>query len=102
MVQTLIKNLDGLDDAVGRCLDARLILPALSLVFAGIDIVASLERDASEGTKAAFTKWADRSLPRPKSLPCPSLDLYPAHCEIRHTATAESDLSRTGKARKIY
>jgi hypothetical protein len=102
MVETLIKNLDGLDEAVVRCLDARLILPALSLVFAGIDIVASLERQPGEGTKASFTRWVEQYLLPAKPLGCTSLELYAARCGILHTFTPESDLSRTGKARKIY
>ena len=102
MLETLIKNLDGLDEAVVRCLGARLILPALSILFVGIDIVASLERQPGEGTKTSFTRWVEQYLLPAKPLGCTSLDLYAARCGILHTFTAESDLSRTGKARKLY
>jgi len=101
-VETLIKNLDGLDEAVVRCLDAKLILPALTLVFAGIDIVASLERQSGEGTKASFRRWVEQYLLPAKPLGCTSLELYAARCGIVHTFTPESDLSRTGRVRKIY
>jgi hypothetical protein len=101
-VDTLIKNLDGLDEAVIRCLDAKLILPGLSLVFAGIDIVASLERQPGESTKVSFTRWVDQYLLPAKPLGCTSLELYAARCGILHTFTADSDLSRTRGVRKIY
>jgi len=102
MLETLIKNLDGLDEAVVRCLGARLILPALSLLFVGIDIVASLERQPGEGMKASFTRWVEQYLLPARPLGCTSIELYAARCGILHTFTAESDLSRTGKARKLY
>ena len=98
----LAKNLAGLDDAVDRCLDARLILPGLALLYAGIDIMASLERQPSEGTKASFTRWVDMYLLPAKPLGCSALELYAARCGILYTFTADSELSQAAIVRKIF
>ena len=100
-MQALLGNLISLDDAVERCLAAKLILPALTLLYAGIDVVASLERVPDEGTRASFTWWVDSYLLKAKPLACTALELYAARCGILHTFTAKSDLSRSGKARQV-
>ena len=98
----LEKNLAGLNDAVDCCLEARQILPGLALLYAGIDIMASLERQPSEGTKASFTRWVDTYLLPAKPLGCSALELYAARCGILHTFTADSELSQAAIVRKIY
>ena len=101
-MDVLVKNLAGLDEAIGGCLGREQFLPALILIYAGIDIVASAERHQSEGTGASFTRWVDSYLFPKKALECTAVELYAARCGILHTSTADSDLSRAGKARKIY
>jgi hypothetical protein len=44
------------------------LLSTLILVYSGIDILASLERQPNEGTKAAFVCWAEDYLR--KQRPC--------------------------------
>lgn len=99
--KTLIDNLVGLDDAVGLCIDGRRILPALTLIYAGLDIVASLERVPTEGTRAAFVRWVEKYLRPEGTLGCTAMELYAARCGVLHTFSAESDLSRAGRAREI-
>lgn len=77
-------------------------MPALVLIYAGIDIVAWLaSRDAAAKSKERFTWWVDHYLLPVKSLRCSSLDLYAGRCAIVHTFTADSDLSDTARAKKI-
>jgi hypothetical protein len=101
-IEALINDLAHLDDAVGICLQKKHILPALVLLYAGIDIVASLECQLSDGTKASFVRWVERYLLPAKPMGCTALELYSARCAILHTYTADSDLSKRGQARKVY
>lgn len=88
--------------AAQDCLKARRILPCLTLIYAGMDVMASLEARSGEGVGAAFTRWVNTYLlPSPK-LNCAAVDLYAARCAVVHTFTPESTLSKSGKATAIY
>lgn len=95
------QNTKALIDSIEECLEKRRLLPCLTLLYVGIDIVAALERKHRESTKAAFVRWVNRYLLKARSLPCTALELYAARCGIVHTFTPDSDLSRKGQARKI-
>lgn len=101
-MESLILNLHSFDKAATILFDQRYIVPGLALLYTGIDIAASLERLGHEGTKASFIRWSNSYLLRNRALPCTSADLYSARCGILHTHSAESDLSRAGKTRKVY
>ncbi len=100
-LKTFERHMDTLFGAINSCEANKFVLPALMLIYSGIDILASLERRKGEGTKASFTRWVDEYLLKAVSLPCTSLELYAARCGILHTLTPESDLSRKGKAREV-
>ena len=100
--------LEALDAQIGellagaeRCLSDKQTLAALVLIYASIDIMGSLERAEGEGTRKSFIRWADAYLLPRDSLPCTSLELYAARCGVLHTLTADADLTREGKARRI-
>ncbi|HUW20012.1 MAG TPA: hypothetical protein VMW16_11990 [Sedimentisphaerales bacterium] len=95
------RHVDTLFKGIDSCEANKLVLPALMLIYSGIDIVASLERKKGEGTQASFTRWVDMYLLKAVSLPCTSLELYAARCGILHGLTPESGLSRKGKAREV-
>lgn len=101
-MDTISNALKSIIQAVDLCLENKLILPALILIYSGIDIVGSLEREEGETSKASFIKWANTYLLKEKSLGCSDQDLYAARCGILHTASAESNLSKSGKALKVY
>jgi hypothetical protein len=88
-------------DAIEDCLAEHRLLPCLTLLYFGIDVVASLERRPGEKPKAAFVRWVDENLLEVRPLPCTALELYAARCGVVHTFTAESDLSRKGLARQV-
>jgi hypothetical protein len=88
-------------DAIEDCLAKGRLLPCLTLLYSGVDVVASLERRPGEGTQAAFVRWIDENLLKSHPLPCTALELYAARCGVVHTFTAESDLSRRGSARRV-
>jgi hypothetical protein len=93
--ENVITLLESIDD----CLAKQRILPCLTLLYSGIDVVASLEYPAS--TRARFIKWVDEYLLTNTSLSCTGADLYGARCGLLHSFSAESDLSNQGKARQI-
>ncbi len=100
-MDVILQNLKALDEEMHDCLANNRVLPALILIYAGIDIVASLESDVKDGVQRSFTRWVDLyMLPHPK-LECTALELYAARCGMVHTLTADSKLSRQGKARTI-
>ena len=95
-------HLSALDRAIDHSVENNLVLPALILIFTGIDVLASLERREGEGTQKSFVRWADTYLV-PQGLPdCSGIDLYGARCGVLHSFAAESCLSRSGKAKPVH
>lgn len=98
-MKSFCQNLTTLFLAIEACIQDKRILPALMLIYSGMDILASL--DQGKSTRSSFMKWVDEYLLKAHSFPCTSLELYAARCGILHTLTAESDLSREGRVRQI-
>jgi hypothetical protein len=97
----LLKNLNALTRAATLLCGEQLHLPALALVYTGLDVIASIERKLDEGTKAAFIRWVNAYFIPRLPVPCTGEDIYGARCGILHALTARSDLSAQGKAREI-
>ena len=98
-ISKITGHMGALIRSIDLCLGERLILPALILIFSGIDVLAALERRQDEGTRKSFVRWADRYLaPR---MQCSGIDFYGARCGILHSLSASSDLSRGRKARVV-
>jgi hypothetical protein len=93
-------NLRDISDAIGLCLNARKVLPALILLYSAMDAVAALERRGNEGTRSAFVRWVERYMSLDE-LGCTGLDLYAARCGILHGFSGSSDLSKARKARVV-
>ena len=102
MNDSFYRNTVALIETIEECLEKRRLLPCLILLYTGIDVMASLERRTGEGTGAAFVRWVDRYMLDAHPLPCASAELYAARCGILHALSADSDLSRQGKARKVF
>ncbi len=89
--------------AIRLCLENRLRMPALALIYCGIDVLANLDRPADDAdvTQVDFVRWAERYMECDKSLGVSGLDLYAARCGILHTYGMDSRLSKKGRARPI-
>jgi hypothetical protein len=98
-MKALMQNMYALLRAVDSCLELNLTIPALILLYSGIDTIAALEQGRAD--RNAFTKWVDSYLLASKTLPCSALDLYAARCGVLHTLTSDSDLARSAKAKRI-
>jgi hypothetical protein len=90
--------------AVDDLLQSQLRLPAMLVLYAGIDIMASLDRPESslEVKRSDFVNWADKYLLPGTQLACSAGDLYAARCGLLHAYIAESRLSLEEKARQIW
>jgi hypothetical protein len=95
------EGLTSLLEAIDECLQRRWVLPALVLIYTGIDVLAAMQKRQGEGTRRSFERWADSYMIRPGTLPCTSTDLYAARCGVLHAFTAQADLIKKGLARPI-
>ena len=89
--------------AIRLCLDNHMRMPALALIYCGIDVLASLSRPAvsAEVASSDFVCWAERYMECEKLLKISGIDLYAARCGILHTYTMDSSLSRKGRSKRI-
>lgn len=101
--EALIENTTRHLKAINLCIENNLRMPALILVYSGIDIFAALNRPAEkeEGTRKDFKEWCELYLLSNNELPCSATDLYAARCGVVHSYTAESRLSRNMAAKEI-
>ncbi len=100
-VPSFYKHMIDLLDSIEDCEAKRRTLPCLTLLYAGMDVMASLDSLPSEGIQASFVRWINSYLLLGRSFECTALDLYAARCGVVHTFTPDSDLHRKGKVRKI-
>jgi hypothetical protein len=95
-------HLMDLLEAIDDCASKRRILPCLTLLYSGMDVMASLNPShKGEMNQARFVRWVDRYLLPDSSIKCGALDIYAARCGVVHTFTPNSKLYRDGKARMI-
>lgn len=100
----LEKNLDNIIKSIELCLNAKLQISSLVLLYSGIDIVAWLNRPVSKerATKKDFIRWVDDYLLPSTNIKCEAIDLYAARCAIVHSYSFSSKLSKEGEAKEIY
>jgi hypothetical protein len=100
----LKSDIGQLTETATHCFKDGRILPGLVLLYATIDIVASLDRPVSKenADRKDFMSWVDAYVLRGSSLRSSATDLYAARCGLLHTYTPESRLSREGTAKEIY
>ena len=98
----LYKSMMLLASGIDACIEKKLNTPALILIYSGIDTTGWLDSGEEFSTRTSFKNWVDAYLLKAKPLRCTSLDLYAARCGLLHTFTPDSQLSSSGKARRIY
>jgi hypothetical protein len=64
------RNLDQLFQSIDDCISAKRTLPTLILIYAGIDVVAGLEKSPNEKTKLSFVRWVDSYMLPTGRIPC--------------------------------
>ncbi len=89
--------------AVQLCLSNHLQIPALALIYCGIDFMGNISRpeQQAEQTRGDFIRWAEKHMSCVQRFGVSGLDLYAARCGVLHTYTMDSRLSTEGKAKRI-
>jgi hypothetical protein len=93
-----------LANAVNDAFNRPAKLPAFILVYASIDIMASLTRPITTDDTSSdlFKKWVDEYMLPNSGLTCTADDLWAARCGFLHTYTIQSKASRQGRARELH
>jgi hypothetical protein len=89
--------------AIEICLQKKLRLSALILIYSNIDILSYLHcaNEINKTTRKDFKFWCKQYLMPNSNIGCSANDLYAARCAVLHTGTPISDLSRKGQAKEI-
>lgn len=88
--------------AINLCLEQRLELPSLVLIYSTMDTLGWLySDDPNAKINENFTRWVSRYVTNGSSLRCAPDDLWGARCALLHTFTPDSDLSAKRKARRL-
>jgi hypothetical protein len=101
--EALFENTTRHLNAIDLCIKNKLRMPALILVYSGIDILAALNRPEGkeEGTRKDFKDWCEKYMLSNQQLPCSSSDLYSARCGVVHSYSSQSRLTRNKEAKEI-
>jgi hypothetical protein len=84
------------------CIERKLLLPSLVLIFTGIDISGWLDcKDDYPKPGKSFQNWVDNYLIKTSLLNCTALELWASRCGLLHTFTSESQIGNKLKVRKI-
>ena len=102
----LRRQVFDLCDSIDLCMnrDPRMGIPALILLYAGIDGMAwvSIPEDRDDVTGADFQEWTRSYLLPGSGLDCDEADLWAARCGLVHSQIMDSRTARQGKARHIW
>lgn len=101
---TVRQAFDQILRAADLCFQNMMIIPALILLYSGIDIAAGLFTEDSDGEvrRKHFIKWVNHYIMPQGTLNCTAEDLYGARCGLTHGFTPISNLSKKANARQIY
>src|ERR1041385_4288356 len=85
------------------CLTDDLWVPALILLYSGIDAMAWLNRNSSleDTSRSDFIEWADRYMERGGCLIVSSQELYAARCALVHSMTNTARSNRQNGVRRV-
>jgi hypothetical protein len=86
-VPELYLNIAKVGLGIDACLEKKLYLPALILIYSGIDIAGWLASPEPFASQKTFVDWVDAYLLKAKALPCTALELWGARCGLVHTLT---------------
>jgi hypothetical protein len=100
-MEAFYRHMMDLIESIDDCASKRRILPCLTLLYSGMDVMASLNPLPNETNQTSFVRWVDTYLLPDSPLHCAALDIYAARCGVVHTFTPKSKLYQKGKARMI-
>jgi hypothetical protein len=95
-------SLQQLVKSIRMCIENRLYLPSLILIYSGIDMASWLDdNNTNSKVKDLFIQWVEKYIFTSKHFDCTAIDLYSARCGIVHRFNPDSRLSETGNARLV-
>lgn len=98
---TLDSLVADLKTTIVLLLEAHRPLPALMVLYSGIDILGSLDSQDGVATRDTFIQWADSYMVAEGEHRYSSLDLYSARCGLLHTWSPATRLTKAGSAREV-
>lgn len=100
---TYLDSIENHLKAIDMCIDNGMRMPALVLVYTGIDMVATLNRSINSNyvERSDFINWAEEYILNNGNIGCSATDLYAARCSVVHSYISKSRLSDQGKAKQI-
>lgn len=101
MDEKFLKNSFQYIRGIEICIENKLTLPSLTLIYSGIDTFSWVSYGDKLSVCEKFTKWIENYMYKKKKLAPRPIDLYAARCAIVHTLTPESTLSKQNKALQI-
>lgn len=99
--QVLLRTLLQLFTSIESCIERKVQLPTLMLIYSGIDGLAWLSVENNTAVRPRFEQWVEKYLFAAKSFTCSATDLYAARCGVLHTFTGDSGLLSQKKAKSI-
>ncbi len=88
----LLRNLYDLLCAINFCLEKKLIIPGLLLIYFGIDSMVwlSLPKQSKKLTRTAYINWVNEYMKPENTLQCTGEELYNARCTIMTSIVPET------------
>ncbi len=101
-LRSLEQNIYDLLETIEYCYSQKRLTVCLALLYIGIDATSSLEITSYKNTKDAFISWTQRYIINTGKILCTATDIYAARCGIVHSFAADSKLSSSQDAKKIF
>src|SRR5471030_1004579 len=103
MTPLIPKYTEQMRRGITLCLNEALVVPALALLYSGIDVLGFLGSTEPNATRQTFIRWADQYLAGFLiKIAIGGIDLYSARCGLLHTGQAPSNWVYSGHARELW
>ena len=100
--QNLFRNYFQIFTALDYCIEKKLIIPALVLLYSSIDSISWIaSNDENQLVSERFQTWVNTWMLKKYPLPCTAIELYAARCGILHTLTPNASLNEKKDVRFI-
>ena len=90
--EAFAKHTYDLLESIDDCAEKARLLPCLTLLYSGMDVMASLNARPGESVQAGFVRWVDHFMLPAHNLDCTSIDLkHLDHMETDREAKSRFD-----------
>jgi len=96
--QTYFDLIETIEESIQK----KRIVPALILIYSGIDSFSYLSEVSDQKGRGVFKAWVKKWMLGKYSLPCNEVDLYAARCGLLHRQMSEAQLTEDKNAKELY